>query len=129
MADKTILLVEDEPQLLQSTGRMLEGQFNIFPAMNGRDAFDLMMQVHIDCAIIDVNLKDMNGFELVSMMRGQEKKTPVIMVSGRGFESYKSMLQPLEISHCLQKPYEIDALISMINSFALAGGLIVVVMA
>ena len=102
MADKTVLLVEDEPLLLQSTGRLLEGQFNIIMAMNGQTAFDLFLQFHVDCAIIDINLSDMNGFELVSKVRAQGKNTPVIMVSGRGCEKYKSMCQPLAINHCFK---------------------------
>jgi len=57
----------------------------------------------------------MNGFELVSKLRAGGEKTPVIMVSGRGFEMYESMFQSLEISHCFQKPYEVDDLISMIK--------------
>jgi len=116
MTDKTVLLVEDETRLLKSTGRLLEDEFNIFKAINGRDAFDVLRQVHVDCAVIDVNLGDMNGFELVSKLRTRGKKTPVIMVSGRSLEMYKGMLQPLEISHCIQKPYEIEVLISMIKS-------------
>ncbi len=50
MADKTVLLVEDEPLLLQSTGRLLEGQFNIVPAINGQTAFDLLQQFHVGFA-------------------------------------------------------------------------------
>ena len=116
MAEKTVLLVEDEPLLLKSTGKLLESEFNLFQAINGPDAFDLLRQMHVDCAIIDVDLGDMNGFELVSKMRLHGKKTPVIMVSGRCFEMYKGMFQSLEISHCFQKPYEVDALISMIKA-------------
>ena len=86
MTNKTVLLVEDEPLLLKSTGRLLEDQFNIFLAINGQAAFDFLMELNIDCAIIDIDLGDMNGFELVSKMRLHGKKTPVIMVSGRGFE-------------------------------------------
>ncbi len=116
MADKTILLVEDEPLLLNSTGRLLEDEFNIFMAENGQAAFDFLMQLHIDCAIIDIDLGDMNGFELVSKVRAKGKKTPVIMVSGRGCEGHKSMRKPLGISHCFHKPYDINALISMIKT-------------
>ena len=116
MTDKTILLVEDEPRLLNSTGRLLEDQFNIFLAMNGQAAFDFLMELHIDCAIIDIDLGDMNGFELVSKVRARGKKTHVIMVSGRGCEGYKNMRKPLGINHCFHKPYDIDALISMIKT-------------
>lgn len=116
MANKTVLLVDDEPLLLKSTGRLLEGEFNLFQAQNGHDALDIFVQMHIDCAIIDVDLGDMNGFELVSKFRVRGKKTPVIMVSGKGFHSYQSMIQVLEVNHCLQKPYEIVNLISMIQS-------------
>lgn len=116
MANKTVLLVDDEPLLLNSTGRMLESQFDVFSATNGRAAFDICQQVHIDCAVIDVTLGDMNGFELVSIMRSNGKKLPVIMVSGGGFELYQSMIHPLAISHCFQKPYELDDLMSMINN-------------
>ena len=116
MADKTILLVEDEAMLLHSTGKLLGDHFEIIPAISAQTAFDLLLQMHFDCAIIDVNLGDMNGFELVSKLRAKGKKTPVIMVSGRGCEGYKSMREPLGINHCFHKPYDMDALISMINT-------------
>ena len=51
MEKKTILLVEDDQDLLDVTSEVMKGQFNIIPALNGAQAWDCLNKEKIDCIV------------------------------------------------------------------------------
>ncbi|MBI5931825.1 MAG: response regulator [Chloroflexi bacterium] len=87
MSDKQILLVDDEPSLLEIFGAMLKRQgFTVWKATNALDALDLMRNVKPDLFILDVMMPGMNGIELCRELRTwpDTYATPVMMLSALG---------------------------------------------
>ncbi|MBE9504454.1 MAG: response regulator, partial [Proteobacteria bacterium] len=64
MEKQIILLVDDEPVLLESTAEYLSKEFHVHLASNGAEAWEILNKENIDCLVTDINMPVMNGFEL-----------------------------------------------------------------
>ena len=73
LKNKRILLVDDEPELLQMVQTILrqEGYTNVYPASCVREALETARQVHPEMAVLDVMLPDGDGFSLMKKLREQ----------------------------------------------------------
>ncbi len=83
---KTLLLVEDDAGARLSIHKLLGGDdIQIVEADRGQAALDLLTTHHFDCIIIDLNLPDMTGFEVLNQMNidGTITRCPVIVYTGR----------------------------------------------
>ncbi len=84
MSDKQILVVDDEPSLLEIFSTMLKRQgFTVWKATNALDALDLVRNIKPDLFILDVMMPGMNGIELCRELRTwpDTHTTPVMMLS------------------------------------------------
>jgi CheY-like chemotaxis protein len=84
---KTILLVDDDPKVLEMHARMLESlaPLRILRAYGGRQALELMQTETIDLVLLDLMMPDVDGFEVLRIMRLQEatRSLPVIVLSAQ----------------------------------------------
>lgn len=92
MADATrttrnILLVDDEPKTLEMHARVVQAHSSanrVLKAHNGKDALDILHRETIDLVLLDLQMPEMDGFEVLEVMRGMEsiRRIPVIVVTG-----------------------------------------------
>jgi len=95
---KSLLLVEDDENLRKSIIKLLEGSdVSIRETGLGQTALDLLVAQHFDCMILDLNLPDMSGFELLSRLDADDRipKCPVIVYTGKALseEENRQLLQ------------------------------------
>ncbi len=79
-----ILLVDDKPANLYALERVLQGvPAHIVTATSGNDALSLTLRHEIVLAILDVQMPEMDGYELAELLRGNPStaKVPIIFVS------------------------------------------------
>ena len=94
-----LLLVDDRKENLFALGSLLE-ELNvaIFKCESGVEALNLMLDHDFALAIVDVQMPDIDGFELAELIRGAEKtkNVPIIFItaatenSGFAFKGYES---------------------------------------
>jgi two-component system, OmpR family, KDP operon response regulator KdpE len=83
MNDKTLLLVDDEPQIrrvLQTT--LCEAGYGVILAKNGQEGIDTVVREHPDLVLLDINLPDMSGFDACRLIR-LSFAGPILMVTVR----------------------------------------------
>ncbi len=83
---KKILVVEDDPVQRKSIVELIgSGDSAITEAGSGAEALGLLREQTYDCIVLDLGLKDMSGFEVLSEIRRVEKaaRTPIIVYTGR----------------------------------------------
>jgi signal transduction histidine kinase/DNA-binding LacI/PurR family transcriptional regulator/CheY-like chemotaxis protein len=85
---KTVLLVDDEPAILQLHRRRLLEVFpgcRVLVASNGRQAMDQIQQHHPDLILLDLLMPEMDGFAVLETLRGCEatRGIPVIVLTGQ----------------------------------------------
>jgi two-component system, OmpR family, copper resistance phosphate regulon response regulator CusR len=77
-----ILLVEDEPKLASFVKKGFENEgYDIEIAYDGRVGQSLIQQHRYDLVILDVNLPYVNGFELCRLVRRQDARVPVLLLT------------------------------------------------
>lgn len=69
-----ILVVDDDPFIVQATRRLLKkAGYTTFPAHTGQEALDLARRHHPDIILLDVNMPDLDGFEVCRRLRADPK--------------------------------------------------------
>jgi CheY-like chemotaxis protein len=79
-----ILIVEDEPRLREVAKLVLESQgYEVHTAEDGFEALIALKRSLPDIIISDLSMPNMNGFELLSVVRRRFPTIPVIVISGK----------------------------------------------
>jgi len=112
---KTVLIIDDSPTfrtMLSFALKKVAGFEKELQAADGLEAMDALANNHVDLVICDVNMPNMNGLEVVKMMRGDEKlrAIPVIMLTTEGRDEDRDKAMTLGASGYLSKPFKPQAL-------------------
>jgi len=85
MPGEKILLVDDDPTILETLSRFLTGQgYAVAAASSGREALAALQGEEIPLAILDLMLPDFSGLELLAHVRENSPDTEVILFTGLG---------------------------------------------
>jgi DNA-binding response OmpR family regulator len=84
----TILVVDDEPGILEMHVRMVQSQVpqcEVLTAIHGRQALEIMERVRPDLVLLDLMMPEVNGFEVLAVMRAREltQNVPVIVLTAQ----------------------------------------------
>ena len=78
-----VLLIEDDSATAQSIYLMLRSaSFNVYTTDLGEEGVDLGKLYDYDIILLDLNLPDMSGFEVLRSLRVSKVKTPILILSG-----------------------------------------------
>jgi two-component system, cell cycle sensor histidine kinase and response regulator CckA len=115
---ETVLVVDDEPAVLNLCRRMLEvGGYQVLAAGGGNEALQLLESSAqpIDLALLDVVMPTMNGIELANRIRQARPDVRILLMSGFGPNEVARVLgsQPYRI---MWKPFKTESLLRMIEN-------------
>jgi signal transduction histidine kinase len=113
-----ILIVDDEPDLLEITAAYLEMEgYRPLTALNGPAALEILNSTVPDLILSDITMPGMSGFDLFERIRSDSKfqNTPFIFLSGHTDLQHVMMGKELGSDDYLMKPYEPEMLISTIK--------------
>ena len=119
--EKSVLIVDD----CDTTRKLLsyivrERGFKIVGASNGIEALEILATTPIDIVLTDLNMPQMDGYELSRSLRRQEayKDLPIVMITTEASEADKKLGMDAGVTTYLSKPistqrllYEIEKLI------------------
>lgn len=112
-----ILVAEDDLNTRKYIAKLLENNgFNPLQAEDGQVALDVLGEHHIDLAIIDVMMPNMNGYELTDFLRKNNYNMPLLMVTAKGEIEDKKKGFLVGIDDYLVKPFEAEELLLRINA-------------
>ena len=112
-----ILLVEDEAPLRETlAARLKRDGYAVDSASNGEEGLYLGREVPFDVAIIDLGLPKMSGMELVKMLRDEQKRFPILILTARS--SWQDKVDGLKAGadDYLVKPFHVEELLARINA-------------
>ncbi len=112
-----LLIVEDELELLNSTCVYLQKEdFVCEPASNFFEAEDKILSYNYDVVILDINLPDGNGLDLLKYVKEKNPETGVLIVSAK--DSLDDKLKGLDLGadDYITKPFHLAELNSRVNS-------------
>ncbi len=78
-----VLLIEDEPTTAKAIEMMLATEgFNVYTTDLGEEGLDLGKLYDYDIILLDLNLPDMHGYDVLKKLRVAKVQTPVLILSG-----------------------------------------------
>ena len=113
-----VMVVDDSITVRKVTTRLLERQgFEVLTAKDGVDAMGVMQDRLPDMMLLDIEMPRMDGFELASHMRNDERlrHIPITMITSRTGEKHRERARQIGIDHYLGKPYQEHELLETIN--------------
>jgi two-component system, OmpR family, KDP operon response regulator KdpE len=115
-APPRVLVVDDEPPIrkLLRMGLSVHG-YHVIEATNGKNALELLGKSP-DIIILDLGLPDIQGHDLLRMIRGRNEAVPVIVLSSRGDEAGKVQALDLGADDYVTKPFGMDELVARIRA-------------
>ncbi len=117
MRQEKILIIDDDPDILDVLNLSLSGLYNVISAANGKEGLELAKSKSPDLVITDYMMPVMNGPQFVRELRKDVllRHLPVIMLTGKG--EVKDMVAGIEAGadDYLVKPFEPEALLARIR--------------
>jgi two-component system cell cycle response regulator CtrA len=112
-----VLLVEDDPTTSRSIELMLtHANFNVYCTDLGEDAVELGKLYDYDLILLDLNLPDLNGLDVLRQIRTSRIETPVLILTGETDTSFKLRGFGVGADDYLTKPFHRDELIARIHA-------------
>jgi len=114
---ETILLVDDEPALLELTNEILsQHNYQIYCAGRTKQALEILETEHIDLLVSDVIMPEMDGYELASIVQKKYPDIKILLASGFSGEDRGDKVDKELSQNLLQKPYNSQTLLKKIRA-------------
>jgi two-component system cell cycle response regulator CtrA len=112
-----ILLVEDDSATAQSIEMMLKGDgFNVYTTDLGEEGIDLGKLYDYDIIVLDLQLPDMSGFDVLKSLRLAKVQTPILVLSGNAIIEAKIKALGGGADDYMTKPFHKDELIARLHA-------------
>jgi len=111
-----ILVVDDEPPIrkLLRMGLSTQG-YEVLEAPNGKASLELLVQ-NPALIILDLGLPDIQGLELLRMIRARNESVPIVVLSSRGDEAGKVEALDFGADDYITKPFGMDELLARMRA-------------
>lgn len=114
--NKTILVVDDEPALLNLTGEMLGlNSFNVICAESAKQALNILQHESVDVLVSDIIMPDMDGYQLAAIVKEKYPSIKIQLASGFSDERNMDKIDESLRQNLLLKPYNSQALLQRIR--------------
>ena len=111
-----VLIIDDEPPIrkLLRMGLSTQG-YDILEASNGKIALEKLVEKPA-LIILDLGLPDIQGHDLLQMIRARDDSVPIVVLSSRGDEAGKVQALDLGADDYLTKPFGMDELLARMRA-------------
>lgn len=112
-----LLIIEDEELIcwsLKHSFERVEG-YDVNCVSTGNDALQKLHENNYDIVITDLNLPDIDDFEIVKKIKNLASRTPVIVISAYLTEPVMKGVSEQGVYTCINKPFDIDDVIGEVR--------------
>src|SRR5215510_5311344 len=110
-----VLLIEDDSATARSIELMLKSEsFNVYTTDLGEEGVDLGKLYDYDIILLDLNLPDISGFEVLRSLRVSKVKTPILILTGLASIEDKVRGLGFGADDYMTKPFHKDELVARI---------------
>ena len=112
-----VLLIEDDSAMAQSIELMLKSEgFNVYTTDLGEEGVDLGKLYDYDIILLDLQLPDMSGFDVLKQLRVNKISTPILILSGSTQIENKVKGLGFGADDYMTKPFHKDELIARVHA-------------
>lgn len=121
MPSNRILVVEDEPNIVESLRFILErANYDVESEPNGLAALDRMRARAFAAVVLDIMLPGMNGLDVLRAMKKDETLAtlPVIVLTAKGQTRDRKAAEEIGVDAFITKPYSNSEVVEQVEKFA-----------
>lgn len=124
---KRILLIEDDAPMAEHFETILKAEgFAVYTTEYSEEGADLLALYDYDACLLDINLPDMSGFEVLRRTRAARINAPIIIVSGETKVDKKVRGLHFGANDYIAKPFNKDELVARVHAVVRNSGLALV---
>jgi DNA-binding response OmpR family regulator len=113
---KTILIVDDDYELVEGLRLMLERQgYRILRASDGHQAKQAIYQQKPDLVILDMMMPRMGGYPVLEHFKGKTDAPPIIMMTANEGSRHKAYAEYLGVIDYIRKPFAMERLMDTVH--------------
>jgi two-component system chemotaxis response regulator CheY len=121
---RELLIVDDSKVMRDMIMACLRAEpgISFTQAASGLEAIEKMSLRRFDMVVLDLNMPDIGGFEVVEFIRGQDKlrSLPILVITTRGDDTSRSRVLTAGANSFMTKPFSPEALVAEVRG--LLGG-------
>lgn len=114
---KSILIIDDNNDLLLLLKETLQSKYKILTSLSGREGLYSLIHNKPDLILLDIMMKGLNGFDILKLLRNDPytKDTPIIIISALSEEKIIEKTKSMGANGYLKKPFQLSSLLEIIN--------------
>jgi len=116
-----VLVVDDSRVMREMIVACLRGQKNLSfeHAASGLEAIEKLSLSSCDLVLLDLNMPDIGGLEVVEFVRGQDRlrSLPIVMITTRGDEASRAAAMAAGATRFMTKPFTPESLLAEVKPF------------
>lgn len=118
MKGTSILLVEDNEEILQLVHRLLSNEYHVFTAMNGKEALVVLEHEKIDLIVSDIMMPEMDGVELCKSLKNniEYSHIPIILLTAKTDVKDRADAYESGADAFISKPFNLNVLHARIKN-------------
>ena len=117
---KTILLVDDDVDLLENTAYMIKSMgYDVVTAEDGQDAVSKYKEINPDLTIMDVKMPKMDGFDAFFKIKQHDSDAKVVLITAYAIDEKKHLkAKGMSLLTTINKPYSFEQLEEVVSNHA-----------
>ncbi len=114
---KVILIIDDMATILEHAKQILKDSYKVIPCTSGRQGLEIFDKIKPDLVLVDINMPDLDGFQVLSEIRNRPegKKVPVIMMTTGLTNEIESEGFKAGVDDFLIKPFSQPAVLKRVS--------------
>ena len=120
MSNKRVLIVDDEPDIVESIKFNLELEnIECMEAYDGEEAFSKAQKENPDLIVLDIMLPRINGYQIARLLKFDEsyKHIPIIMLTARTQKTDIELGNESGADEYITKPFDMDMLVALVKKY------------
>lgn len=113
MAAKTILLIDDDPDIIEAVGFVLaQAGYRVVTAVDGCQGLSAAEREKPDLVVVDMMMPKKSGFAVVEKLKNQPAAPSIIMISANEGVQHQAYAELLGVDEYLRKPFAMETLLA-----------------
>ena len=120
MINKTILIADDEADIVETLAFMLESQdFNVITASDGEMALLKAKEERPDLILLDVMMPKINGYKVCRLLKfdKQYNNIPILMLTARSQDEDRAIGEETGADEYITKPFDIEEVVEKVKEY------------
>ena len=120
MTNKTILIADDEADIVETLAFMLESQdFNVITASDGEMALLKAKEERPDLILLDVMMPKINGYKVCRLLKfdKQYNNIPILMLTARSQDEDRAIGEETGADEYITKPFDIEEVVEKVKEY------------